>query len=412
MNVYDSLLGSLLALRPYTEKRVQYLDSSSTPFTLIKNVSTYKRSLGWIDTNFGEAVSNYVFWKFRGAEDLNKIISSNGGFSLMGPLIHGAALSGVAYVEVLRNEAGLIQLTPFNALQAYGTITARGTLYEAVSVLDEDSDGIQAIKYYDCRNRTATIFANEGGVFQEVATETDVVLAHISFRTSLDKPYGRSLISKAAMRLSDFGEVALKVVTNLTIGLEDTTKFLLGTDDKVVSKLEAPDAAERIKAKEFVAISSGSDGRIPSLAEVLGNNPDKATEALGQFKEELDSCFKTYKDTPGYYREELGASLRDLGAVILAVRDQTPIVLNKLNANAVIWKPVNVDLGSVGDALFKINKVVPGYFGVDQVNEILGIEGGLSGSLASKLIQELGLAESVEGVLDNGVDASLTVETD
>lgn len=386
----EDLLAELTYLRPYTQSRKDALGGPSgssgmfNQYFLFASGIVPKAGLGWLEEQFDKALANFVFWKFRKSFDLNKIFEANGGFGLVGPLVYSAALSGVSYLEIKRNEAGAIVLTPFSATQAYGVLSSQGLIRKGVSVLEEDEEGIQRVKFYDNETRTANVVVGD-----TLYPESDVYLAHLPFRPTLDNPYGRSMISDTAIQLSQGANIAMDSLRALTEDLSNNTRLLLGTDQTVTERFAEGDSDDKIVSKRFQAISAGDNAKTPTVANPHHTDPSYAIKSMKAYEEEVSTCFHVYQKEPGYVRKELESAFKDLGAQIIAVRDRTEIARALLGRDTVVWYPTNVDIGSVGDALFKVNQIYPGYFGVDQINELLGIEGEPPASPSARAIEIL-----------------------
>lgn len=386
-----------------------------------------KPGIGWASRAVNTLSDRIVFDGFaKDTFGLNDYLDGIGGFGVINKDKHDAHIAGCAFIAISDDpDTGKKILVPFTALEATGEVDqTTGLLKHGLAVTKwaipkPRKPGINfAPKDYILFTPVYTaIFVNR--VLTEIVpNNTGRTLLHpLTHRASADRPLGKSRITNTARRIiqevgrlkrreeiaEEFYALPQRYITGLAEGAKKDANL-----DSAIGKVwtvtkdeegDAPDigqlqqmsidgfiGAKKDKARDFCAETALT---LRNLGYETGN-PTSA-ESLSAMSDDLLLEAKATQEEMGKQIKELCITLR----LALDDNDQIPDALYQIIPS---FKPITqVDIGSAGDAIFKINQVMPELIGTTEGYQMLGI--GIR--QAEELVKKR-LANNASSFMNNG----------
>lgn len=372
-----------------------------------KNFRNLKPGVGWASRAINTLNDRINFDGFANdSAGINDMLDDIGGFTVFGKAKADALIAGCAFIAVLPTNDG-VKLLPFTATEATGNIDQRTGLLDS---------GLAVLSWYqyDPTNANARGWSKVGLIPQDYAVFTRNYTAYfinqqlawitenptkrpllhvITHRQSADRPFGKSRISNTARRIID-------EVGRLKIRYEIAAEFY-SAPQRYVNGL-ADDSIDNAKLEAALGkiwtITKDDDGEKPEIGQL-------AQMSINQFSDQKkdlarDFCAETaltlrnlgYETANPTSAESLSAMSDDL--LLEAQACQTEFgrefreiaisarmaeqgisnVPSNLDAIQAAWKPVfQLDIGSAGDAAYKLIQAMPELAGTSTLYRMLGM---------------------------------------
>lgn len=376
--------------------------------SLPKSFKSVKPGVGWASRAINTLGDRINFDGFANDSiGINDLLDEAGGESIFSKAKTDALIAGCAFIAVLPF-GDKIKLLPFTATEATGTIDQRTGLLDtglAVTRWYQYDDTISSAwrgwskvglvpADYILFGKTYTAGFENQQLAWIVENETERTLLHvITHRQSADRPFGKSRISNTARRIID-------EVGRLKIRYEVAAEFY-STPQRYINGLAegtVKDANLESAMGKLWAITKDEDGEHPEIGQL-------AQMSINQFSDQKkdlarDFCAETaltlrnlgYETANPTSAESLSAMSDDLlleaqecesefgrefrevalsAAMVRAGSNQLPDRAYDIEA---AWKPIfQLDLGSAGDALYKLFQVMPELQGTTAAYRMLGM---------------------------------------
>ena len=372
-----------------------------------KNFRGLRPGVGWASRAVNTLSDRINFDGFANdSAGVNDLLADIGAFSVFSKAKSDALIAGCAFIAVLPTEDS-VKLLPFTATEATGNIDQRtGLLDSGLAVLrwyqyDENRTGFSGWSKVGLIPEDYAVFTADYTAYfinQKLAWIVDnptkrPLLHVVTHRQSADRPFGKSRISNTARRIID--EVGrLKVRYEIAAEFYSTPqRYVNGLADGSIDGAQFESALGKIWA-----ISKDEDGEKPDIGQL-------AQMSINQFSDQKkdlarDFCAETaltlrnlgYETANPTSAESLSAMSDDLlleaqacqiefgrefKDIAISARmategiDNVPESLSEIEA---AWKPVfQLDIGSAGDAAYKLIQAMPELAGTVTLYRMLGM---------------------------------------
>lgn len=375
--------------------------------SLPKNFRAMRPGVGWASRAVNTISDRLNFDGFAGDQyGINDLFNKSGANAILNKAKTDALIAGCSFIALLPRD-GYLQLLPFTATEATGTIDERtGLLSNGLAVVAWDSfDSIRKDmqgwgkvglipKDYFVFGRTWTARYKNNNLVEVVVNPTGRPLLHVlTHRQSADRPFGKSRITNTVRRIVD-------EVGRLKVRYEIAAEFY-STPQRYINGL-AEGAADDDKLAAAIGkiwtITKDEDGEKPDIGQL-------AQMSINQFSEQKkdlarDFCAETaltlrnlgYETANPTSAESLSAMSDDLlleaqESQAELGREYKEIAISMrmlLNGNSIVpatlenikpvWKPLfQIDIGSAGDAAFKLIQAMPELAGTTTLYRMLGM---------------------------------------
>jgi hypothetical protein len=335
-----------------------------------------------------------------------------------------------AFLTVSRGGRGepAVVISGYSALKASAIWDYRKKRIRAgMAIVDADSYGnLTAFNIYTDTD-TVEYTLSDKNIWQRVAhphTQGRPLMEPLRYRPSIDRPFGKSRISRAVIYLTDS---AMRTALRAEVTAEFFTapmRYLMGVSEEVVDSIEN----QRWKAYlgNFFAVTDNEDGKTPTIGQLpqqsMQPHLDQLRSLAMQFAGETGipvSSLGIIQDNPSSAeaihagREDLiieaealnatnGASLRNIGLMVLAIAQNKSI--DELDDNAktlmpIFRRPDRPSASSQADAIVKQVSAIPWLAETTVALEELGY----SEEKRTRMLSDKAKAEgrkTLEGALD------------
>ncbi|MDR3304405.1 MAG: hypothetical protein LBS85_00020 [Clostridiales Family XIII bacterium] len=350
--------------------------------------------LGWCAKSVDGLADRLTFRGFAG-DDFNimKIYEHNNPDMLFDSAVTSALVGSCAFVYIAEDEDGYPTLQVVDGANATGKIDeTTGMLTEGYAVLKRDDKGAEELTAYFEPYRTV-YYEGVNPVREFEHPVPFPLLVPIIHRPDAVRPFGRSRISRACMRIMQDAREVVRLSMVAAQFYSFPQRYVVGTDDNL--ELDRWRAA----VSTMFNISKGEDGTIPNI---------------GQFQQQsMEPLFSQLKIYASLFSGETGISLQELGftdanpasadAIIsgreglllnarkaqrnfgsgflnagiaaASLRDKTAYNRHEFRRTKPEWYPVfEPNLSTLGDSIIKINQAVPGFFDRESISKLSGID--------------------------------------
>lgn len=356
-------------------------------------------TLGWCTKAVDSMADILQFRGFRDDSfDMNGIYQMNNSDILFDSAILGALISSCDFIYISADDSGFPRLQVIDGGNATGIIDPiTGMLTEGYAVLQRDTDtGYPILEAYFMPGRTW--FYQKGQQPYSVGNDAPYpLLVPIINQSDAKRPFGHSRITRACMNVQNNAKDAL---VNMAICSEVNSfpqKWILGMSE------DAEKIPSEASISNILQINRDSDGNVPSVGQfsqaqltpylneietyagIFAGECDLTTADLG-FHIENTSDGDNYANSHSKLKRKAAACQKDIGRGFLnagylaaCVRDQYPYTRDQIYLTKPIWEPVFAPdasgIAALGDAALKVNQAVPGYFGDQNMRDLIGIDG-------------------------------------
>lgn len=354
--------------------------------------------VGWCAKGVDALADRLDFYGFKDdAFALNEIYSANNKDVLFPSGILGALIASCSFIYVSEDETGFPRLQIVNADDATGIINpSTGLLNEGYAVLERDAVKQPVMEAY---------FTHEGTYYYQNGKLVDAreyrikepLLVPLIFRPDAKRPFGHSRISRACM---SYVNSAIRTIKRSEISAEFFSfpqKWVTGVDadaekiDKWSAAMSAlmkftlnEDGQDHVKLGQFSQQSMTPHvDQFKMFASLFAGEVGLTLDDLG-FPQSNPSSYDAIKASHENLRltakaahKSFNVGILNAGYLAACIRDDYDYTRQQITVTTPMWlPPFQADvsmLGSIGDAIQKINSSLPDYLTEEKILEMTGI---------------------------------------
>lgn len=354
--------------------------------------------VGWCAKAVDSLADRLDFYKFRNdVFDLEGIYNMNNRDVLFSSAILGALISSCDFIYISEDETGFPRLQVIDGGNATGIMDPiSGMLNEGYAVLERDELGNATKEAYFTYEYTAYY---EGGNLVETRANKAPYpcLVPFVFRPDSVRPFGHSVISRACMSIvgsalrtikrseisAEFYSFPQKWVTGVDRNAEKMDKWSAamsammkfsmnedGQDHVRVGQFSQQSMAPHVEQlKMFASLFAGEVGLTLDDLGFPQNNPSSY--------DAIKAAHENLRLTAKKAQKNFNVGIMNAGFLAACIRDNFKYQRSQLSFTTPVWTPVfpaDVSmLGSIGDAIGKINMAYPDYLDEEKIYEITGL---------------------------------------
>lgn len=416
----QKLVLDLASHEPSVQDKYEYYDADnnirdygiSTPAKLVH----LRPGIGWASRAVNTVSDRVVFEGFVNDKfGLNEYLESINGLRVINSVKHDAYIGGCSFVAVSDDyETDKKILVPFTAAEATGVVDQTTGLLKhglAVTRWAEPQPKKKGVRFAPADYivftpvYTAVFFNRE--LTEIIPNPTGRCLLHpLTRRSSAARPLGKSRISNTVRRIiqevgrlkrreeiaEEFYSLPQRYINGLAEGYkkgeDDALDSAIGrvwtiTKDEEGEKPEIGqltqmsidqfETAKKDKARDFCA----ETGLTLRNLGYETNNPSSAESLVAMSDDLLLEATNS--------QEEMGKQIKEIAITLRLALDDNNVVPDGLRAIVPAWKPVfEVNIGAVGDGVFKLFEAMPELQGTIAGYRFLGISIKEAEELAAK----------------------------
>lgn len=460
----DYLRSKLDSKRPYILKRYNYYDMDDGMDTQILSnlppkLQNQEKYVGWIPRAVDTLVNKLKFNGFGNDDifNLTKIFNMNNKDVLFKSMFKGAVISSCDFVYISKNTDGSVRLEVIDGANATGILdNSTMLLTEGYAVIERDLETGNPIKEaYFTEDATYFYNDNEDEPYQIFKNDAPYpLLVPVIYNSDATKPFGRSHITKSLMTYVEDVKTTLVLMAISSLFYSFPQRYALGLnitkryDDDDEDYEEDVEQTEEEKAqsdKEFdsfkaavstmLAIERDRDGNIPTLgqfpqqsmapyndqlktyASLFAGETGMTLDDLGFTTENPSSAeaiiasHATLQELANDAQDSFSVGIRNIGYLAKCVQDKRAYRRDEFTEIKIRWKPIYpIDaskMSALGDSIYKINEVVPGFITREIVEDLTGFEGGSEepSYKAPMNVRVQNSEDNEEGGIDDGFDS-------
>lgn len=221
------------------------------------------------------------------------------------------------------------------------------------------------------------------------------LLVPVIYRPDAKRPFGHSRISRACMSIQ---QGALRTLLRSEVSAE-----FYSFPQKYVTGLSPEMELDSWKAfiSSFLNFSKDEDGDAPKLGQFTQQSMSPYTEQLRTFaalfagetgltlddlgfvsdnpssSEAIKASHENLRLTARKAQRDFGTGFLNAGYLAACVRDNYAYRREQIYLTKPTWEPIfepdAAMLSGIGDGIGKINQAIPGYFGADNLQDLIGI---------------------------------------
>lgn len=360
---------------------------------------TFSEVLGWCGKAVDSLADRLVFREFRQDNfDLNSIYLQNNADILFDSAVLSALISSCSFLYICAGEDGFPRMSVLDGGNATGIID------------DVTRSADRGLRRSGAERRQR--HAHAGGLLHgwqhmvlpqgRKALPCDQPRPRAAAGTHLlppdaARPFGHSRISRACMGLQ---QGALRTLKRSEISAEFYSfpqKYVLGTSGDA-------DPMDKWKAtiSSLLEISKDEEGDHPVVGQFTQQSMSPYTEQLRTFAalfagetgltlddlgfvtdnpssaEAIKSSHETLRLAARKAQRTFGSGFLNAGYLAACLRDDFAYQRRQLYLTRPVWEPVfepdAATLSGIGDAVGKVNAVIPGYFGKENLRDLTGVQ--------------------------------------
>lgn len=381
--------------RYYDMKNAQLDPSPIIPREMKLN---YKSVLGWCGKAVDTLADRLTFREFKNDNfDINEIFQMNNPDVLFDSAILSALISSCCFIYISPDAEDYPRLQVIDGENATGIINPiTGLLKEGYAVLErDDKDRVLQEAYY-IPGRTD--YYNDGKLQQSIRNNAPApLLVPVIYKPDAKRPFGHSRISRACMNIVD---KARNTVTRTEVSSEFYSfpqRYVFGTSndseqldkyktsismlleitkdedgDKPVAGVFQQQSMEPSinQLRMYASLFAGETGLTMDDLGFVMDNPS-SYEAIAASHENL-------RLTARRAQRNFGSGFLNAGYLAACLRDNYSYERRQFTETKAVWAPVFEPdfsaFSTFGDGVQKLSQAAPGYFGMDNMQELLGIE--------------------------------------
>ena len=410
--VATELLNKLQTLAFSAGVKYEYYNATQ-PVTdlgisLPKKFARMKPGVGWASRAVNTIGDRLNFDGFaKDTFGINDLFDEIGATTVLNKAKTDALIAGCSFVAVMPTEDNTVKLLPFTATEATGVIDERtGLLETGLAVVrwypfddkysawrDWNKVGLIPADYI-LFGRDFTAHFKDQQLVSIVENPTGRPLLHVlTHRQSADRPFGKSRISNTVRRIID-------EVGRLKIRYEIAAEFYSAPQRYINGMAEGTMNNANLESAlgKIWGITKDEDGEKPEIGQL-------AQMSINQFSDQKkdlarDFCAETaltlrnlgYETANPTSAEslsamsddllleaqesqmELGRQFREIAISARMILNGNDLIPTNLKAIEPTWKPLfQVDIGSAGDAAYKLIQAMPELAGTTTFYRMLGM---------------------------------------
>lgn len=398
----EYLRAKLKAKRPWILKRYKYYDAKnivhdlgiSTP----PNLQFWTSVLGWCGKGVDSLADRLVFRGFRNDDfEVNGIFDMNNPDILTDVGIRGALISACDFVYISSGSDGFPRLQVIDGGNATGILNPiTRTLNEGYAVLERDKHDNPKLEAYFTFENTFIIQGDK--VVMRIENKTPApLLVPLIYQGDAANPFGRSRITPACMAIQDgairtikrseiaaeFYSYPQRYVTGLDADAEISDKWraamstmLTFTNDEngnhpVVGQFQQEAMTPHTEQlKMFASLFAGEVGLTLDDIGFPTSNPASA-EAIRASHENLKLSARAAQ-------RGFNSGFLNVGYLAACMRDKRHYKREEFYLTTPRWAPIFemdvTNLGSLGDAIYKLNEAQPGIVTTELLEDLTGFD--------------------------------------
>ena len=399
----EYLRNKLEIKRERVKLRYEYYDMKTvvTAFSPVipPNFEHLMSVLGWCAKAVDTLADRLVFDGF--AEDsyyLDEIFSMNNRDIFSGSAIKDALIGGCSFIYISADKGGYPRLQVIDGSEATGILDPITCLLtEGYAVLERDERTQRPVSeaYFTAEK---TIIYHDKTPVQEIIDPTGhPLLVPMVFKPSAKRPFGQSRITRANMSLM---RSAVRTLWRSEISAE-----FYSFPQKYITNLDPAsyDAFDKWKATiaSFLYFEKGEEGDHPILGQFQQQSMTPYTEQLKMFAsvfagengltlddlgfstsnpttaEAIKAAHENLRLTAQAAQRSFGTGLINVGYLAACLRDRQKYDRYVFSNLSCEWQPIFTvepsELGTLGDAVLKIQQAFPDYFTEDKLRRLTGL---------------------------------------
>lgn len=405
--IASQMINQLTTLEPKVQDKYDYYNADndvrdfgiSTPVKLAR----LRPGIGWASRAVNTLSDRVVFDGFaKDTFGINDYLETINGYGVINNTKTDTFIGGVAFVAVSDDdESDNKLLIPFTATEATGVRDQRtGLLKYGLAVTrwqvpkpKKRGTNYEPVDYMVFHPKFTAIFEGRT-ITQLIPNPTERCLLHaLTHRSSADRPLGKSRLTNTARRIiqevgrqkrreeiaEEFYSLPQRYINGLAQGAKKDNDldsaigkvWAITVDDEgnkpdvgqlAQMSINQFETAKKDKARDFCAETGltlrnlGYETSNPSSAESLvAMSDDLLLEAVNS-------------------QEEMGRQIKELCITLRMALDGNDVIPDQLRQISPAWKPIfNVDVGAVGDSVFKLQQAMPELMGTIAGYRMLGV---------------------------------------
>lgn len=396
------LQQKLMMKRLRTQLRYAYYDMKNITFDFgissPPELRLWNSVVGWCAKGVDSLADRLSFRRFKDdVFGLDEIYDMNNRDILIDSAIKGALINSCDFIYISEDETGFPRLQVIDGGNATGIIEpTTNLLNEGYAVLERDELGNVLKEAYFAYEYTA--YYENGKLIDTRANKASYpLLVPIIFKPDSKREFGHSRISRACM---SYTGSALRTIKRSEISAEFYSfpqKWVTGADpsaeimDKWMAAMSSmlkftvnQDGQDHVKIGQFTQQSMAPHiEQLKMFASLFAGETGLTLDDLG-FPQSNPSSYEAIKASHENLRltakkaqTTFGVGLKNAGYLAACVRDNVKYSRSQLYRTKPVWMPAfpaDVSmLGSIGDAIGKIETAIPGYIDQDKLYELTGI---------------------------------------
>ena len=397
----EALKNKLKMKQPRVAVRYAYYDMMKTAdyinTELPASMMWTKTVLGWCGKAVDSLADRIVFRDFANDNfDFGKIYDMNNRDIVFDSAILAALIGACSFICIIPDETGFPRLRVLDAYNATGVIDpVTYMLTEGYAVLERDKSGNPTLEAYFLPG--LTWFYPAGLEAYSIKTAAPYpLLVPVIYRPDATRAFGHSRISRACM---DLQQAAMRTLKRSDIASEFYSypqRYILGME-RGSQKLDKYKAA----ITTLMQISKDQDGDRPTVGqfqqESMAPFADQIRMIGGLFAgetgltlddlgmpsvnpssaEAIRSSHEQLRLTARKAQRSFGVGFINAGYLAACVRDDYPYLRQQVYMTKPkfepIFEPDISQIGTIGDAVYKIQQSFPDYFTEEKLTDLTGI---------------------------------------
>ena len=384
-----------LRYKYYEMKNIVRDFNISTP----PQLSWFTSCLGWCGTAVDALADRLQVRGFKNDDfGLTEIFTQNNFDIMLDSAILGALISSCDFIYIVPDNNGYPKMQVIDGGNATGTIDeTTGLLFEGYAVLERDAETNQpTLEAYFEPYKTTYIYANEWQrVFEHNVAYP--LLVPIIYKPDARRPFGHSRITRSCMKLVDsavrtlkrseisaeFYSIPQKWITGLSQEAEPMEKWkatmstmITFTKDKDGDSPTLGQFAQQSMTPHFEQVklfASAFAGQTGLTLDDLGFPTENPSSA-----EAIKATHETLRLTAKKAQRQFASGIINAGMLASCLRDNFDYNRTAFSNTKVLWQPVfepdYAGLSQIGDGAIKINQAIDGYFDVESLHDLTGID--------------------------------------
>lgn len=378
----------------YEMKNITFDFGISTP----PELKLWNSVVGWCAKGVDSLADRLNFYEFRDdVFGLEEIFNLNNRDILIDSAILGALINSCDFIYISEDETGYPRLQVIDGGNATGIIEPTSYLLnEGYAVLERNIYGQPTKEAYFTFEYTA--YYENGRLVETRANKAPYpLLVPIIFRPDSRREFGHSRISRACM---SYVGSALRTIKRSEISAEFYSfpqKWVTGIDpsaeqmDKWSAAMSAMmkfttnvDGQDHVKLGQFTQQSmTPHTDQLKMFASLFAGEVGLTLDDLGfptanpASYDAIKAAHENLRLTAKKAQKTFGIGFKNAGYLAACIRDGQKYNRSQLYMTKPVWSPAfpaDVSMiGSIGDALGKIETSIPGYMTEEKIFELTGI---------------------------------------